>query len=76
MKKWFIAILFFITIAGEVFSQNMNFEFDFAQFGYDSVSNYVEFYYSFNQSCLQYMHTDSMDYVEGFLHIEIDDSAK
>ena len=75
MKKCFITFLFFITIVGEAFSQNMNFEFDFAQFGYDSVSNYVEFYYSFNQSCLQFMHTDSMDYVEGFLHIEMDDST-
>jgi GWxTD domain-containing protein len=53
----------------------MNFEFDFAQFSYDSISNYVEFYYSFNQSCLQFIHTDTIDYVEGLLHIEIDDST-
>ena len=53
----------------------MNFEFDYAQFGYDSLSNYVEFYYSFNQACLQYIDTDSADYVEGILRIEISDST-
>ena len=53
----------------------MNFEFDYAQFGYDSLSNYVEFYYSFNQSCLQFVDTDTIDYVEGILRIEISDSA-
>lgn len=53
----------------------MNFEFDFAQFGYDSVSNYIEFYYSFDQNSLKYMDTDTIDYVEGILHIEVVDSA-
>lgn len=52
----------------------MNFEFDYAQFGYDSLSNYVEFYYSFNQSCLYFVDTDSTDYVEGILQIEVSDS--
>ena len=75
MKKCFIIILFVFFFVGEAFSQDMNFEFDFAQFGYDSVSNYVEFYYSFNQSCLKFIHTDTIDYVEGLLHIEIDDSS-
>jgi GWxTD domain-containing protein len=53
----------------------MNFEFDFAQFGYDSVSNYVEFYYSFDQSSLKIVKTDTSNYVEGILHIELTDSA-
>jgi GWxTD domain-containing protein len=57
------------------FAQKMNFEFDYAQFGYDSLSNYIEFYYSFNQSDLQYVHTDTLGNVEGVLHIEIDDSV-
>ena len=74
MNKCFIAILFFIFFVGKIHPQNMYFELDFAQFSYDSVSNYVEFYYSFDESCLQFMHTDTLDYVEGLLHIEIDDS--
>jgi GWxTD domain-containing protein len=53
----------------------MNFEFDFAQFSYDSVSNYVEFYYSFDQGNLNLMDTDTTDYVEGILHIEVTDST-
>jgi GWxTD domain-containing protein len=75
MNKCFIVLLFFISFVGKILPQNMNFEFDFAQFSYDSISNYVEFYYSFNQSCLQFIHTDTIDYVEGLLHIEIDDST-
>jgi len=71
----FSLILFFLSIPFLLFSQNINFEFDYAQFGYDSVSNYVEFYYSFGQSSLNYVDTDTVDYVGGILHIEITDSA-
>ncbi len=71
----FSLILFFLSIPFLLFSQNINFEFDYAQFGYDSLSNYVEFYYSFGQSSLNYVDTDTVDYVGGILHIEITDSA-
>ena len=67
-----ISFLSFITIS---FSQKITFEFDYAQFGYDSLSNYVEFYYSFNQVGLTYVDTDSADFVQGILQIEINDSA-
>jgi GWxTD domain-containing protein len=59
-----------------LFSQNkVDFEFDYAQFGYDTTSNYVEFYYSFNQVSLTVVNTDSVDYIQGILHISITDSA-
>ncbi len=74
MKRFFITLtlLSCFTVA---FPQKINFEFDYAQFGYDSLSNYVEFYYSFNQSGLTFIDTDTSDYVQGLLQIEINDSA-
>lgn len=67
-----IILLSFITF---LFPQNINFEFDYAQFGYDSVSNYVEFYYSFNQDGFIVTSTDTGNFVQGLLDIEINDSA-
>jgi len=68
----FLSSLFIFPL----FSQNkVDFEYDYAQFGYDSTSNYVEFYYSFNQSSLTVVNTDSADYIQGILNISITDSA-
>ena len=75
MTKYILTFLFVLSYLNDFFPQKMNFEFDYAQFGYDSLSNYVEFYYSFNQACLQYVDTDTTDYVEGILKIEISDST-
>jgi GWxTD domain-containing protein len=74
MKKIFTLLLFlFIT----VFPQNkMDFEFDYAQFSYDSTSNFVEFYYSFNQASLKAELSDSQKVLEGVLKIFIKDSDK
>jgi GWxTD domain-containing protein len=74
MFKFVITILIFF-FPSVLFSQKINFEFDFAQFGYDTLSNYVEFYYSFDKSSLSYIDTDTTDFVSGILHIEIRDSA-
>ncbi len=54
-------------------SQNL-FEFDYAQFGYDSSSNYVEFYYSFNQNSMSIFASDSVQVVEGILSILVEDT--
>lgn len=67
-------ILFLFFFPSFLFSQKINFEFDYAQFAYDTLSNYVEFYYSFNQRSLSYVNTDSTDYLGGILHIKITDS--
>ena len=66
MKKYILTFLIVLAFLTDFFPQKMNFEFDYAQFGYDSLSNYVEFYYSFNQACLQFVDTDTTDYVEGY----------
>lgn len=70
----FLLSLSFLSCLTFVFPQKITFEFDYAQFGYDSLSNYVEFYYSFNQLGLTYVDTDTLDYVQGLLQIQIDDS--
>ncbi|MCE7857635.1 MAG: hypothetical protein DYG97_14055, partial [Ignavibacteria bacterium CHB3] len=54
-----ILALFYTTF---LHPQNIRFEFDYAQFGYDSLSNYVEFYYSFNQVGLTVTNTDTGNY--------------
>jgi GWxTD domain-containing protein len=74
MKQLYYFIFFLLS--GSVFPQgNFDFEFDYAQFGYDSTSNYVEFYYSFNQLSLTINHNDTTDYTEGILHITIEDTS-
>lgn len=73
MKK-FLLTFSFLSCLTFVFPQKIIFEFDYAQFGYDSLSNYVEFYYSFNQLGLTYIDTDTADFVQGLLQIEINDS--
>ena len=69
MKK-LVFILF--TLCYPLFSQSdFEFEFDYAQFGYDTTSNYVEFYYSFNQSSLKVDSQNSNSIIEGLLKIFI-----
>ena len=70
----FLISLIFLSCLTVIFPQKINFEFDYAQFGYDSLSNYVEFYYSFNQLGLTYIDTDTIDFAQGLLKIEINDS--
>ena len=75
MQKFFL-ILFLLCFPAFLFSQKISFEFDYAQFAYDTLSNYIEFYYSFDQRTLSFINTDTSDYLAGILHIEISDSAK
>ena len=74
MKKLF-TLLFFITVQ-LVAQENLNFEYDYAQFSYDSTSNFVEFYYSFNQASLEPGIKDSTINLEGVLRIFIKDAEK
>ena len=73
MKK---ILIFFALFCSPITSQSQfDFEFDYAQFGYDTTSNYVEFYYSFNQSSLT-LQTDSSNLnLEGLLKIFIKSNA-
>ena len=65
---------FFLIIFVSTNAQNL-FDFDYAQFGYDSTSNYLEFYYSFNQSSMKVSSSDTMNLVEGILQISIEDTS-
>ena len=73
MNRLLITLSFFSFLT-VIFPQKINFEFDYAQFGYDSLSNYVEIYYSFNQLGLTVIDTDSTVFVQGLLDVEINDS--
>lgn len=74
MIKFFFSffLLVFISVNGQ---SKFDFDFDYAQFGYDSTSNYLEFYYSFNQSSMKISPSDSMNVVEGILQISIEDTS-
>ncbi len=73
MKKIFISSLFLISSL--IFSQDIGFDFDYAQFGYDSTSNFVEFYYMFDQSKLLPISKEEKSFVEAYLKITIIDSV-
>ena len=73
-------LLFIVKIQPQ--QKNFDFEFDYAQFGFDSTANFIEFYYSFNQASLTYQEADSISFVEGALtltlasfYIPLSDSA-
>lgn len=71
MKK-LLLFIFVLVLNSFVFSQEeLGFDFDYAQFGYDSTSNFVEFYYSFNQQQLTPFAEDGNSYVSARLFIEI-----
>lgn len=75
--KLLLFVLLALSFFSKSFSQNNNnlFDFDFAQFAYDSASNYIELYYSFNQAELTVHSTDSSKIVEGILRVSIEDTT-
>ncbi|MFO7446114.1 MAG: GWxTD domain-containing protein [Ignavibacteriaceae bacterium] len=75
-KLLLTAVLFLSCTITYAQNNQFNFDFDYAQFGYDSTSNYVEFYYSFNQNSMEVKSTDSADYLDGILSFIIIDTLK
>jgi len=75
MKKIFTLCVLFLC-AGALFSQpkKLVFDFDYATYHYDSVSNYIEFYYSFSQNSLTAVKKDAGYVVEAMLKIELQDT--
>lgn len=73
MKNFLFLVLFYPLI---VFPQtSIEFEFDYAQFAYDSSNNFVEFYYSFNQGSMKAI-TDSLGKrIDGILKVSVEDSV-
>jgi GWxTD domain-containing protein len=72
MKKlFFIAVI----LTGIIYpQQKIDFEFDYAQFAYDSSNNFVEFYYSFNQGTMKTISDSLGNQVNAILKISISDS--
>jgi len=71
----FSIITFFLILSASTEAQKIEFEFDYSQFAYDSTSNFIEFYYSFNQASLSVFETDTSKYIQGILNVSITDSA-
>ena len=68
MKK----LIFLLFISLQLFAQNeLNLNFDYAQFRYDSTSNYFEIYYSFDQEDLTHTVEDGVSVVKALMHIQI-----
>ncbi len=75
MKK--IKLVLLLTLFSSfAFAQNkINFQFDYAQFSYDSTSNFIEFYYSFPKAQLAIVKSPAGNYVSGILRIKISNKA-
>lgn len=73
MKNIFFYFLILPTLISA--QTKLDFEFDFSQFAYDSTSNFVEFYYSFNQNNMKVVEDSSGSQIDGLLKIVITDSA-
>ncbi|MDP4114606.1 MAG: GWxTD domain-containing protein [Bacteroidota bacterium] len=72
MKKYFFLLVFLSFVLSNTHAQDkIGFEFDYAQFAYNSDSNFVEFYYSFSQSTLKPVN----EKINALMHIVIKDSA-
>jgi GWxTD domain-containing protein len=75
MKKFLTIISVFLLYSSFITPQDAGFDFDYAQFAYDSTSNYVEIYYVFDQSKLTLVNKEGENLVEAILNIQITDST-
>lgn len=74
--KRLLFFLLLILAANKITAQNeLEFNFDYARFNYDSTSVLLEVYYSFNQSNLTVVQKDGKSAVEAIIHIELIDSS-
>ncbi|MFH0733566.1 MAG: GWxTD domain-containing protein [bacterium] len=74
MKKILFVMFYFFAFTFIYAQQKFNFEFDFAQFAYDSTSNFVELYYSFDQNNLSVQKLDTITFSAGRIRVNIVDS--
>ena len=72
MKKIYFWLLCFTTFA--IAQEQLRFEFDYAQFRFDSTSNYLEIYYSIMPSDFSLIEENSNLFVKGSMHIQIQNS--
>lgn len=72
MKKTIIAICFILSLSTSIYAQKeLNFEFDYARFNYDSTSVYIEFYYELNPKDMKYTTTSNGQLFEALVHLEM-----
>ena len=70
--KLLLPVLIFFAFTTAVQSQNeLNFEFDYARFNYDSASVYLEFYYELSPNYMIVQNTEGKKIVEAIVHIEL-----
>lgn len=70
--KILLNISFILLVSYHISAQEkFDFDYDYAQFAFDSTSNYIEIYYSFGQRSLTQNSTDSSIYLDGMLDIKI-----
>ena len=75
MSNVFKVFLFIMITAQVVLPQNqLNFEFDYARFSYDSTTVYVEFYYELNPKGMAIATTELGDKIQAIVHIEMKDT--
>ncbi len=76
MKKIFAVICFVFSLAADISAQNeLNFEFDYARFNYDSSSVYLEFYYELNSKNMQVTPSEKGGLIEAVVHLELKNLA-
>ncbi len=67
-----VLLIFILGLALNIYAQDdLSFNFDYAQFSYDSTSNYVELYYSFDKNKLSRFKANGMFYVSALLHVTV-----
>ncbi len=71
MRKLIIITILLFYSTFNLAQNKLAFDFDYAQFGYDSTSNYVELYYSFNQSKLSLIKTKNSFLVKAKLMVQL-----
>lgn len=76
MKKALTVVCFILSLTTGIFAQKeLNFEFDYARFNYDSTSVYIEFYYELNPKNMHFIPTSTGQLSEAVVHLEMKNAA-
>ncbi len=70
----FSLVCLFASVTWGQSAKNL-FDFDYAQFAYDSSSNYIEFYYSLNEGALTIHQSNDTNFIAGILKIDLTDTT-
>jgi len=73
MKKFLFLILFALSFKAQ--DKELNFEFDYARFNYDTTNTYLEMYYVIEPNDLKIIQKDKQDFVEVDISVTIINKA-